>query len=152
VTKSGRQIKAIKLMLDALTAGDKPGLQTAAAPGAAPGFLIVADVSDTAAALAWTPVMGAEIYLVSRASSDGVFRPAGSVLGPSFSDVGLQPSTSYRWRVTAGVGGTEGPASPEAAATTVPEPVPCTAPGECPIRHRELSGKYRQTSQHQTGR
>ncbi len=133
VTKSGRQIKAIKFMLDALTAGHRPAPQVVATPGVAPANLIVNDISDTAAALAWTPIAGAEIYHVSRAGADGAFVLVGSVLGPSFADGGLQPATSYRWRVTAVVGGTEGPASPDTAATTVPKPMPCTMPGECPV-------------------
>lgn len=133
VTKSGRQIKAIKLMLDALTAEQNPAPPMAAAPGVAPAMLIVTDVSDTAAALAWTSIAGAEIYHVSRAGTDEAFVSVGSALGPSFADAGLQPSTSYHWRVTAVVGGTEGPASPEAAAKTVPKPIPCTMPGNCPI-------------------
>ena len=133
VTKSGRQIKAIKFMLDALTAGHRPAPHMAAAPSVAPAILIVTDISDNAAALAWTPIAGAEIFHVSRAGTDGAFVPVRSVLGPSFADGDLQPSTSYRWRVTAVVEGTEGPASPEAAATTVPKPMPCTMPGDCPI-------------------
>jgi hypothetical protein len=76
---------------------------------------------------------GAEVYHVLRAGTDGAIVLVGSVLGPSFADGDLQPSTSYRWRVTAVVEGTEVPASPEAAATTVPKPMPCTMPGDCPI-------------------
>ncbi len=133
VTKSGSQIKAIKSMLDALTAGARPAAQTAAAPGESPERLVVTDVSDTAADLAWTPVAGADAYNISRAGADGVFAPQGSVSGPSFADSGLQPSTSYRWRVTAVAAGAEGPPSPEAVATTGSKPIPCDDAGACSI-------------------
>ena len=70
VTKSGRQIKVIKAMLDALTAGYRPAIP-AATPGNAPDALAVIDTSDTAAVLAWMPVSGATLYRISRAGADG---------------------------------------------------------------------------------
>jgi len=132
VTKSGSQIKAIKAMLDALTAGHKPGSQNGAAPAGAPRRLIVIDISDTGADLAWTPVAGAEGYSVARAEAGGEFAPVGKVSGPSFADTGLQPSTSYRWRVAAIAGRNEG-ASLEAAAKTLAKHMPCENPGSCPL-------------------
>jgi hypothetical protein len=66
VTKSGRQIMAIKTMLDALTAGSRPSAAPQPAPGVAPPALAVIDTSDTAAALVWAPVAGAERYNVAR--------------------------------------------------------------------------------------
>ena len=132
-TKSGLQVKAIKAMLDALTAAARPAQTVAAAAGGAPERLVVADVSDTAADLAWTLVAGAKTYNVSRAGADGIFAREGSVSGPSFADFGLQPSTIYRWRVTAVATGVEGPSSPEAAAMTRSKPTPCNYPGACPI-------------------
>ncbi len=134
VTKSGQQIKAIKSMLDALTAGRRPSPPNAATSLAAPDKLIVADVTDTAAALAWTPIAGVETYDVFRADGAGPFTPVGAALGPSFADLGLQPSTSHRWRVTAVVSGAEGPPSPEVSATTGSKPAPCGDPGACPLR------------------
>ena len=133
VTKSGKQIKAIKAMLDALTAGSKPGSQNAAAPDGAPGRLIVIDISDTSADLAWTPVAGAGVYSVSRAEAGGEFAPVGTVSGPSFADNGLNPSTSYRWRVAARVDGSEASAPLETAASTPAKPTPCKHPGSCPL-------------------
>ena len=56
VTKSGAQIRTIKAMLDALTAGATPA--AAAAPSGAPDPLKVIDTSDTSADLAWTPLAG----------------------------------------------------------------------------------------------
>jgi poly(3-hydroxybutyrate) depolymerase len=130
VTKNGRQIKAIKAMLDALTGGAKP-VEASAPAAQAPGNAAVTDVSDTSAALTWTAVPGAESYRVMRTQADAAPALAGSVSTPGFGDSGLAPSTGYRWRVSAVIGGVEGPASSEAAATTRATPAPCTAPGQC---------------------
>ncbi|MGA8769745.1 MAG: hypothetical protein WB610_05130 [Rhodomicrobium sp.] len=132
VTKSGRQIKALKAMLDALTAGGKEGSQGADA-AVTPGRLIVIDISDIAADLAWTSVAGAENYSVSRAEAGGDFTPIGKVSGLSFADSGLKPSTSYRWRVVASTGGSEGGVSLEATAKTAVKHKPCANPGSCPL-------------------
>jgi poly(3-hydroxybutyrate) depolymerase len=132
VTKSGSQIRTIKAMLDALTAGAVPVTLTAA-PGVAPNALTVTDTSDTRAALAWAPVGGATGYRVWRAEADGAFAAVGGVAGPSFGDSDLTPQSSYRWRVSAIVNGVEGPTSAEAVATTRPTPEPCDDPGSCPI-------------------
>jgi poly(3-hydroxybutyrate) depolymerase len=133
VTKSGRQITAIKAMLDALTAGYRPAAATPTMPGTAPAALVVSDTSDTAAALAWSPVEGATGYTVSRAGADGSFAVVGHIAAPSFADTGLAPQSPYRWRVTAIVHGTEGPGSPEATATTRAAPPRCEHPGHCPL-------------------
>jgi len=130
-TKSGRQIMAIKAMLDSLTAGYRPAPAASPAP-AAPAMLVVNDVSDNAAALAWAPVSGATSYRVSRAASDGTFAEVGTIAAPSFADTGLSPQSSYHWRVTALVNGTEGPASAEATATTRAT-TRCEDPGKCPV-------------------
>jgi hypothetical protein len=132
VTKAGLQIAAIKAMLDALTAG---GASSAPLPdqGDAPAKLVVTDTSDTAAALAWTPVAGASRYRVWRAGADGVFSPAGATDGLSYGDHGLAPATSYAWQVTAILDGSESSPSPIARAATWPSPVPCEKPGSCPL-------------------
>ena len=132
VTKAGLQIAAIKAMLDALTAGG--GAPPAPVPeqAGAPDELIVTDTSDTAAALAWTPVNGASSYQVWRAGADGVFSAVAETQGPSYGDHGLAPATSYAWRVTAFVGGIERAPSPSAGATTRPTPAKCDRPGTCP--------------------
>jgi hypothetical protein len=132
VTKSGKQIKAFKAMLDALTAGGKEGSKSADA-AVTPGRLIVIDISDMAADLAWTSVAGAENYSVSRAEAGGDFKPIGKVSGLSFADNGLKPSTSYRWRVAPTTGGDEGGASLEATAKTSVKHKPCENPGSCPL-------------------
>jgi hypothetical protein len=133
ITKSGSQIRTIKAMLDALTAGAMPVTITAAVAGVAPNELTVTDTSDTGAALAWAPVDGATTYRVWRAGANGAFAPVGDIGGPSFGDSGLTPQSSYRWRVSVILNGVEGPTSAEAAASTRPTPQPCDSPGSCPI-------------------
>ena len=132
VTKAGLQIAAIKAMLDALTSGAATPPARPPEDAGVPTELVATDTSDTAAALAWTPVAGASGYRVHRAGADGTFRPVGEALGPSYSDHGLAPATSYAWRVTAIVGDSERPPSPAAHATTRQTPAPCHAPGTCP--------------------
>ena len=133
VAKSGSQIRTIKAMLDALTARATPATASAPAQTEAPTALAVIDTTDTGADLAWAPQAGTTAYRVWRAGADGQFAVVGDVAGPSFADSGLEPRSSYRWRVSAVVNGNEGPASAEAAATTRPVPAPCQRPGTCPI-------------------
>jgi poly(3-hydroxybutyrate) depolymerase len=130
VTKSGAQIRTIKAMLDALTAGATT--TTVAAPSGASALEVI-DTSDTGADLAWIPQPGATSYRVWRAGADGPFAAVGDVVGPSFGDSGLAPQTTYRWRVTALVGGAAGPESKETAAITRSAPASCTSPGSCPL-------------------
>jgi poly(3-hydroxybutyrate) depolymerase len=131
VTKSGRQIKAIKLMLDALTAGYRAG-SGAPAPDT-PGALVINDTSDTAVALAWAPIKSATAYRVLRAGSDDRYAPVGNTAALSFADIGLAPQSFYRWRVTVIINGTEGPTSMEATATTRARPPQCKQAGNCPM-------------------
>jgi poly(3-hydroxybutyrate) depolymerase len=133
VTKSGSQIRAIKAMLDVLTAGETPVDAAAAAAGSAPDVLTVTDTSDTGAALAWSPVGAASAYRVWRARAEGALEPVGNVAGPSYGDSGLTPMSLYRWRVSAIVNGVEGPLSAEACAATLPVPPYCDTPGTCPV-------------------
>ncbi len=132
VTKSGRQIMAIKAMLDALTGGQ---VAATSANGASRAVerLVVIDSSDEAVDLAWTPVEGATSYRVFRAGADGVFSQVRETEGPSLADGGLEPATSYCWRVAAMIGGTEGPSSTIVAASTRPRPRPCDRPGDCAV-------------------
>jgi poly(3-hydroxybutyrate) depolymerase len=131
VTKSGLQIAAIKAMLNALTAGanDSP---SGPREGGALAELIVTDTSDTAAALAWTPVAGATSYRIWRAGADNMFRVVDETPGPSYADQELAPATPYAWQVTALVGGIEQPASSIARASTRTTPPACDTPGTCP--------------------
>ncbi|HXW25675.1 MAG TPA: polyhydroxybutyrate depolymerase [Xanthobacteraceae bacterium] len=133
ITKSGRQITAIKRMLDALTAKYRKQPATPPAAATAPAGVAVIDTTDRAAALAWRAVPGADAYRVWRAGPGAGFEPVGSVAGPSFADAGLAPQSAYRWHVTAVVAGVEGPASTDVSATTKPTPPACEQPGSCPL-------------------
>lgn len=133
VTKSGAQIKAIKAMLDALTANATPVTVPAAPSDPAPTALAIVDTSDTSADIVWNPVSGATAYRVWRADVGGAFAAISDIAGPSFGDSGLKPRSVYRWRVAAVINGAEGPASIEATASTLPTPAPCDTPGTCPI-------------------
>jgi hypothetical protein len=131
--KAGRQIAAIKAMLDRLTSGrvSAPAVREDAA---APGRLSVNDASDTGVALVWAGVADARTYTVYRANgADQNFAAIGTVAGPSFADMGLSPATTYLYKVTASRGGSEGPASPVVTAATLPQPPRCPTPGSCPI-------------------
>ena len=132
--KAGRQITTIKAMLDRLTSGHVAS-PAPAADADAPSQLVVNDVSDTGAAIAWNPVLGAKTYKVNRSSGGDGFTPIGLVSGPSFGDLGLRPATSYRYKVTATLnGGADGPSSPVVIATTLPAAPHCDTPGSCRVR------------------
>ena len=131
--KAGRQIRTIKAMLDRLTGGHLQNPVGSAE--AAPFGALVNDVSNTGAAIAWTPAPGARTYTVNRANgSDNSFSAIGSVSGLSFGDASLRPATPYSYKVTVTLsGGTQGPSSPVVTATTLPAPPPCDTPGSCPL-------------------
>jgi hypothetical protein len=132
--KAGRQIATIKAMLDRLARSHAPSREERSADATAPTGLIVNDVSDTAVALAWTPLAGVQTYTVYRANgADQNFTPIGTVAGPSFSDAGLSPATSYAYKVIASTGGSDGHSSPTVTARTLPVPPHCPTPGTCPV-------------------
>jgi hypothetical protein len=132
--KAGPQIATIKAMLDRLTRGHAPSREERSADATAPAGLKVNDVSDTAVALAWTPLTGVQTYTVYHAqAADQNFTAIGTATGPSFSDTALSPATTFAYKVTASAGGSEGPASAVAVATTLPVPPRCPTPGSCPV-------------------
>lgn len=133
VTKSGSQIKAIKAMLDAVTAGAAAPAGATEPSLSAPQWLTVIDASDTGVDIAWSPVGGVTTYRVWRAGADGAFQAIGDATGASFAESGLTPQTTYRWRVSAILNGAEGPASEDAIGTTRSPPPRCDNPGSCPI-------------------
>jgi len=114
-----------------MTAGGGARPPTLPGQTGVPAEMIVTDSSDTAAALAWTPVQGASSYRIWRAGADNVFRTVGETQGPSYGDHGLAPATPYAWQVTAVVGGIEQPPSPSARASTRPTSPRCDTPGSC---------------------
>jgi len=151
VTKNGAQIKAIKAMLDALTAGvkstdnanDKTApVTTSGANATAPTTsdasvavpaLAVIDTSDSGADLAFDPAPDKANYRISRAGADGAFTVIGETTSPSFADTGLAPQTTYRWHVMIVQNGIEGPVSADVTATTRATPPVCNKPGTCPV-------------------
>jgi hypothetical protein len=125
--KAGRQISTIKAMLDRLTSRYLPNqVEQAMAAG-----IVINDISDTGAALAWSPLAGARGYAVSRASTgDSSFKELGSVVNPSFGDMGLHPATSYNYKVSAIPNGNAMiPSSLSVTAITLPVPRDVTAGG-----------------------
>jgi len=95
----------------------------------APGGLVATAVSSSQIDLAWSaagdPESGIQGYNVYRS---GVL--VGTAITTAFSEQGLAPGTSYTYTVTAVNGaGLEGPPSPPATATTIPDQTPPTAPG-----------------------
>jgi hypothetical protein len=127
--KAGRQITAIKAMLDRLASGHGPGQ---AADATTPARVVVNDVSDTSVALAWAPSAGVQGYTVSREKAgDTTFTPIGSVAQPSFADVGLSPATPYNYKVTV-TGSADGGGLPAVVTSTLPTPPRCDTPGSCP--------------------
>ncbi len=155
VTRSGAQIRTIKAMLDALTAGAKgdnkgnakidgetAAAATSDASAAAPSTNgisatapapAVIDTSDSGADLALDPAPDTATYRVFRAGADGAFAVIGETAGPSFADTGLAPQTTYRWHVTIVQNGTEGSPSADVNATTRASPPACDTPGTCPV-------------------
>jgi hypothetical protein len=130
--KAGRQVTAIKTMLDRLTSAHLQNPAALPANPGAPSRVVVNDVSDSGVAIAWKPVAGARGYLVYRAIGGDNFTALGSVSGPSFGDMGLRPATSYSYKVAATTdGGSEGPNSPVVTAATLPVPPRCDKPGSC---------------------
>ncbi|MBV8736649.1 MAG: hypothetical protein JO007_05210 [Alphaproteobacteria bacterium] len=127
--KAGRQISTIKAMLDRLTSRYVPN-QAAQAMAAG---IVINDVSDTGAALAWSPLADARGYAVSRASAgDSEFKELGSVVNPSFGDMGLHAATSYNYKVSIMPNGNGVvPSSLSVTATTLPVPPRCDNRGSC---------------------
>jgi hypothetical protein len=134
-TKSGRQISAIKAMLDRLAQSFTPAGEQTGKPDAVPPEVIANDASDTSIALAWEPVAGAKAYRVYRSAADTRgFELLGEVAGPSFGDAALKPQTAYSYKVsTLQEDGTESRASAIVPVATRAVPQRCSTPGRCPI-------------------
>lgn len=99
-------------------------------PPSAPTNLNAQGASPSQINLSWSPASdpesGVSLYRVYRGDLQ-----VGSTAGVSFSDIGLQPSTSYTYRVSAVNGdGLEGDRSGPATATTLaaPDSTPPTVP------------------------
>ncbi len=77
--------------------------------------------TSTTADVTFTPVIGATSYIVERApgASGGTFAQVGTPTASPFSDTGLEPNTTYRYRVATVSGSTTSAFSSEAQVTTL---------------------------------
>ena len=115
VTRNGRQMKAVKAMVDRITQG--------AVALAAPTGLRVTANGDSSLSLAWDAVAGAAGYAVYR---DGT--KIGGAAGETHADNGLASGTEYRYAVSAlAPSGAEGRPSSELLGKTTGSP-PVVAP------------------------
>jgi len=95
----------------------------------APSGVAISVLSPTSIRISFAPVPGANDYVIQRAegASGGSFAEAGTTSETSWTDEGLNPTTTYRYRVQARAGAnSSSPFSGEALATT-PEPGARTA-------------------------
>jgi chitodextrinase len=113
--KAGRQMAAVKAMVDRIVSGQS-GLP-------APANLQATAVADTTISLSWSAVASATGFSVYR---DGSRATASPVPQTAFTDAGLAPGTTYTYAVKAvDSAGTEGAASsPLEVTTSGTSPVP----------------------------
>jgi hypothetical protein len=132
--KSGKQIHAIKAMVDRLTSGAPVASAVAASLPAAPLTVLAADRSDTAIDVVWSAVPGVAGYDVFRAGPDDAdFRQIGTIAGLSYGDAGLRPATPYQYKVRASSASGATPFSSVVSQTTLPSPPRCVDPGSCAV-------------------
>jgi len=111
--KNGRQMAAVKRMVDRIASGHS------ALP--APADLQKTAVDDTSISLSWSPVASATGFNVYR---DGAKTTSSPVSATSFTDTGLSPGSTYRYTVAAiDSAGVEGAASNPLEVTTTGTPV-----------------------------
>lgn len=106
---------ALGAAIVALVAATVPGTAVAAPP--APTGLRATGTTGTSVALSWNAVGGADLYEIKR---DGVVTGTAEI--PSTMQVGLTPSTTYKFRVRAKDGGSTSPDSAEISVTTGSDP------------------------------
>ncbi len=87
-----------------------------------PSGVTVTAVSAVAARVSFTGVAGATGYLVERAdgATGGTFAQVGTPAAPPFDDTGLNPTATYRYRVTT-VSGSKTSAPSSEASVTLPD-------------------------------
>jgi poly(3-hydroxybutyrate) depolymerase len=130
--KTGKQIRAIKSMVDRI--GHAPPASPVPGPTPIPATAepAVPDRSDTAVDIVWRPIPGVARYDVLRADAGGiVFRPIGVVTGSSYADSGLKPATLYRYEIRASTSDGSAPLSPPVSAITLKRVALCNDPGHC---------------------
>jgi hypothetical protein len=129
--KTGKQIAAIKRMIDRLTSGAST---QAAGPVVSQAAIRAVDRSDTAVDLAWPAVSGASRYAIFRAGpADQSLRQIATITGLSFADSGLHPATEYRYAVGVAVPAGAQPQSSVVTVTTLRKVPKCDDPGTCAI-------------------
>ncbi len=102
--KSGKQIRAIKAMVDRLTSGVSATSPAAPSQAAAPEVIASPDRTDTAIDVVWSSVPGITGYDVFRADPAAEdFHQVGTAAGLSYADTRLKPATQYQVQ-GAGVG------------------------------------------------
>jgi hypothetical protein len=140
--KSGKQIKAIKAMVDRLTSGASAAPLAVASPPAAPELVAAPDRTDTAIDVVWSSVPGMNSYDVFRADPAAEdFHQVGTAAGLSYADTGLQPATQYQYKVRASAAGGTAPFSLGISATTLRRVPPCDDPGSCAVSAANLPPK-----------
>jgi len=111
--KSGRQMAAVKRMVDRIVSGHSGP--------PAPADLQTTAIGDTSISLSWSPVASATGFNVYR---DGAKASSSPVSATSFTDTSLSRGTTYRYTVTAiDSAGVEGAASGQLNVTTTGTPV-----------------------------
>jgi len=113
--KAGVQMKAIKAMVDAVSAGSTGGGGGGGAL-AAPTGVATSNATSNSMTIAWNAVAGASGYNVYR---NGAKANATTIAGTSYVDTGLASGTTYSWTVTdLNPGGVESAQSSAATGTT----------------------------------
>jgi len=95
--KAGVQMKAIKAMVDAVSAGSTGGGGGGGGALAAPTGVATSNATSSSMTIAWNTVSGASGYNVYR---NGAKTNATTVTGTSYVDTGLASGTTYSWTVT----------------------------------------------------
>lgn len=130
--KSGKQIRAIKAMIDHVTSGAASAPQPASPAPLAPVVILSPDRSDTAIEIVWSPAAGATSYEVFRADpANDNFQKVATIGGLSYADTNLRPATKYRYEVRVSSKTGSAAFSPIVVQTTLRRVQPCVDPGTC---------------------
>lgn len=136
--KSGRQMAAIKAMVDRVSSGSTGGGGGGGSGGGggtlpAPSGLQVASVTTSSVTLAWNGVSGAAGYDVYRGGVKVNSAPVGAT---TYTDGALAAGTSYSYSVKAlDASGVAGAASASVNATTTQSGYVCTTTTACNYAH-----------------
>jgi len=133
--KSGKQISAIKAMVERVTSGAAASAAPTGSQPAAPATILAADRSDTAIDVVWSSVPGVTSYDVFRVGpGDTDFRQIATIGGLSYGDAGLKPATQYQYKVRPSSAREAGSFSPVASEPTLRRVPRCDDPGNCAVR------------------